>query len=64
MEGQFNEKIAFKEILIYLKNSRDKNSFLKFLEEIGGETKVAIDEINKWVKENFKTESIFTILGI
>lgn len=34
MEGQFNEKIAFKEILIYIRNSRDKNSFLKYLEEI------------------------------
>ena len=34
MVGQFNEKIAFKEVVIYLKNSSDKNPFLKFLEEI------------------------------
>jgi len=32
--------------------------------EIDGEIKIAIDEINCWAKIVFKTEDIFTILGI
>lgn len=33
-------------------------------EKISGETKAVIDEINIWARENFETESIFTILGV
>lgn len=32
--------------------------------EIGGELKNAIDEIDLWAKNIFKTESVFTILGL
>lgn len=45
-------------------NKEEWEKIFLVAEEIGGETKVAIDEINIWAKENFKTESIFTILGI
>lgn len=34
MEGQFNERISFKEILIYIRNSKDNSAFLKFIDEI------------------------------
>lgn len=32
--------------------------------KIGGETKLAIDEINKWAESAFRTDNIITILGI
>lgn len=31
---------------------------------IGGETKLAIEELGIWVKHNFQTEYVFTILGL
>lgn len=34
MEGQLNERISFKEILIYLRNSREKTAFFKFVDNI------------------------------
>ena len=34
MEGQLNERISFKEILIYIRNSREKSAFFKFLDKI------------------------------
>lgn len=34
MEGQLNERISFKEILVYIRNSREKSAFFKFLDEI------------------------------
>lgn len=33
-------------------------------EELGGETQAIIQELSPWAEDNFKTESIFTILGI
>lgn len=34
MEGQLNERIAFKEVLIYIRNSREKTAFFKFMDDI------------------------------
>ncbi|MBD5495750.1 MAG: hypothetical protein HDR12_15650 [Lachnospiraceae bacterium] len=34
MEGQLNERISFKEILIYVRNTREKTAFLKFIDDI------------------------------
>lgn len=34
MEGQLNERIAFKEILIYIRNSKEKTAFFKFMNDI------------------------------
>lgn len=31
---------------------------------IGGETKLAIEELGIWVKHNFQTEYVFTRLGL
>ena len=34
MEGKLKERIAFKEIFVYIRNSKDKSAFFKFLNEI------------------------------
>ena len=34
IEGKLNERISFKELLIYLRNCKDKSAYLKFIEEI------------------------------
>lgn len=33
-------------------------------QHIGGEVKTIMDEIDLWVQECFKTETVFTVLGI
>ena len=40
------------------------NEIYRRVSEIDGEIKIIIDEINCWAKFVFKTEYIFTILGI
>ena len=34
IEGKLNERISFKELLIYLRNCKDQSAYLKFIEEI------------------------------
>lgn len=34
MEGQSNERIAFKELLLYIKNTKEESAFLKYMNEI------------------------------
>lgn len=36
----------------------------KIAYEIGGETRLAIDELNEWVELNFVNNDVFAILGI
>lgn len=32
--------------------------------QIGGEALIAMSEVNQWAEKNFKTETVFTILGV
>lgn len=40
------------------------NQLVQEAEQVGGEIKGVIGEINDWAQENFKTENVFTILGV
>lgn len=45
-------------------NQEQWKSIYSKAEFIGGEIKLAIEELDVWVKDNFQTENIFTILGL